>query len=141
LPCLVLSCLVLPCLVLPCLALPCLVLSCLVLLLFKGRDGADTIAWIIQQEWSNGEVFMEGISAMGLATYAGGLEDPPALLAQFPRFVLALFAPTQQHTYPLERTLTLTLTLSLTLTLILTLTLCFLSRERESVCVSERVSE
>ncbi len=64
------------------------------------------MAWIIQQEWSNGEVFMEGISAMGLATYAGGLEDPPALLAQFPRFASCFVGqhPTQP-THPLQHVL------------------------------------
>ena len=45
------------------------------------RDGYDTIEWIVSQEWSNGNVGMLGISALGITTYLAAASGHPALKA------------------------------------------------------------
>ncbi len=48
------------------------------------RDGADLIAWIAAQPWSNGKVGMAGGSYPGITQIAVAAEAPPALKAIFP---------------------------------------------------------
>jgi uncharacterized protein len=50
----------------------------------EGRDGADTIAWIAAQPWSNGAVGMVGGSYLGAAQWLAAAEAPPALRAIAP---------------------------------------------------------
>ena len=47
------------------------------------KDGNETVNWIIQQPWSNGEVYEIGASADGIASLELGLASPKALKAQF----------------------------------------------------------
>ena len=46
-------------------------------------DGYDTMKWIVQQEWSNGNVITAGISALGIIQYLQNLLPPPWLKAQY----------------------------------------------------------
>lgn len=46
-----------------------------------GRDGATTIAWIVDQPWSNGIVVMTGTSSPGMAALQVAPHDPPGLVA------------------------------------------------------------
>jgi uncharacterized protein len=45
------------------------------------KDGYDTIEWIIQQDWSNGDVGMFGMSALAITTYMAAASGHPALKA------------------------------------------------------------
>lgn len=49
-----------------------------------GQDGFDTIAWIAQQEWSNGKVATWGLSALGRVQYETARENPPNLVCAVP---------------------------------------------------------
>ncbi|MBX3413430.1 MAG: CocE/NonD family hydrolase [Pirellulales bacterium] len=46
-------------------------------------DGFDTIEWVSQQDWCNGNVGMSGASAMGITSLAAACEKPPALKAAY----------------------------------------------------------
>ncbi len=48
----------------------------------EGPDGADTIAWITAQAWSNGRVGSMGLSYSTANQQALALENPPGLVAQ-----------------------------------------------------------
>ena len=50
----------------------------------EAEDGHDTIAWASQQDWSDGNVGMYGISYMAQAQYLAASEGPPALRAIAP---------------------------------------------------------
>ncbi len=50
----------------------------------ESRDGADLIAWIAAQPWSNGKVGMAGGSYPGITQITVAAEGPPALKAIFP---------------------------------------------------------
>jgi putative CocE/NonD family hydrolase len=50
----------------------------------EGPDGNDTIDWIAQQPWSNGQVAMAGSSYLGIVQWWAALEDNPHLLAISP---------------------------------------------------------
>lgn len=50
----------------------------------EGRDGADTIAWAAEQEWSDGQVGMFGASYFGFTQWSAAIEQPPALRAMAP---------------------------------------------------------
>lgn len=43
------------------------------------HDGFDTIAWIAEQDWSNGRVGMWGASALGITSHLAATQRPPAL--------------------------------------------------------------
>lgn len=43
------------------------------------RDGYDTLAWIVDQRWSNGKVGTFGDSAEGIVQYLTAATDPPGL--------------------------------------------------------------
>jgi putative CocE/NonD family hydrolase len=47
----------------------------------EGLDGADTIAWLAAQPWSNGRVGMVGSSHSGCVQNVAALHRPPALAA------------------------------------------------------------
>lgn len=47
------------------------------------NDGADTMAWITSQEWSNGQVFQMGASADGILTLLDIKKPQPILAGQF----------------------------------------------------------
>ncbi|MBM3546138.1 MAG: CocE/NonD family hydrolase [Alphaproteobacteria bacterium] len=47
----------------------------------EGLDGADTIAWIAAQEWSDGRVGMVGSSHSGIVQNVAAFYKPPALKA------------------------------------------------------------
>ncbi len=47
------------------------------------HDGYDTIAWIAEQNWSNGKVATSGGSALGIVQYLLAGENPSALSCQF----------------------------------------------------------
>ena len=47
------------------------------------KDGNETVNWILQQPWSNGEVYEIGASADGIASLELGLATPKSLKAQF----------------------------------------------------------
>ena len=47
----------------------------------EGEDGADTIAWIIRQPWSNGRVGMTGSSHLAVVQNVAALHKPPGLEA------------------------------------------------------------
>jgi predicted acyl esterase len=46
-------------------------------------DGPDTIAWIAQQNWSNGKIATSGGSALGINQYYIAGANPPNLTCQF----------------------------------------------------------
>ena len=50
----------------------------------ESRDGADLIAWIAAQPWSNGKVGMAGGSYPGITQITVAAQAPPALKAIFP---------------------------------------------------------
>ncbi|MDP1618070.1 CocE/NonD family hydrolase [Phenylobacterium sp.] len=50
----------------------------------EARDGADLVAWIADQPWSNGKVGMMGGSYPGITQLMVAAEAPPALKAIFP---------------------------------------------------------
>ena len=43
------------------------------------KDGYDTMAWVVDQEWSNGKIGTAGASALGIAQYMAASADPPGL--------------------------------------------------------------
>lgn len=49
-----------------------------------GPDGADAIAWLARQPWSDGRVVMMGGSYRGMAQWQALAESPPALVAAVP---------------------------------------------------------
>lgn len=51
----------------------------------EGRDGYDTIEWIVNQRWSNGRVAMWGDSYYGFTQWAAVSTQHPALRAIAPR--------------------------------------------------------
>jgi len=50
-----------------------------------GRDGYDTISWIVRQPWSNGEVVMYGKSYWGMTQWLAAIENHPNLKAIIPQ--------------------------------------------------------
>lgn len=52
----------------------------------EGRDGYDTVEWIAEQEWSNGDVATSGYSYDAATQNALAREAPPQLRAMFPAF-------------------------------------------------------
>jgi putative CocE/NonD family hydrolase len=52
----------------------------------EGRDGYDTVEWIAQQEWCNGDVGTSGYSYDAATQNAIAREVPPHLKAMFPAF-------------------------------------------------------
>ena len=48
------------------------------------KDGYDTVAWIVAQEWSNGRVGTWGASALGRVQYYTAQAHPPGLLCAVP---------------------------------------------------------
>jgi len=52
-------------------------------------DGADTLAWIAAQPWSDGRVFEIGASADGIAAEMMAMSAPPSLKGQFIIFATA----------------------------------------------------
>ena len=50
----------------------------------EAADGADSIAWIAEQEWCDGGVVMAGASVLGAAQWLAASADPPALRAIAP---------------------------------------------------------
>lgn len=53
-----------------------------------GRDGADAVAWIAEQDWSDGQVGTWGVSALGRVQLWTATHAPPALKA-----IVPIFAP------------------------------------------------
>jgi hypothetical protein len=53
------------------------------------NDGADTIQWILKQDWCDGNVYEIGASADGIASFELALASPDALKAQFIIFATA----------------------------------------------------
>ncbi|HEV3233628.1 MAG TPA: CocE/NonD family hydrolase [Candidatus Dormibacteraeota bacterium] len=51
---------------------------------YDAKDGFDTIAWITEQPWSDGNVGMFGTSYMAQAQWLAASEQPPALRALAP---------------------------------------------------------
>ncbi|KAB8162078.1 CocE/NonD family hydrolase [Lysobacter maris] len=49
----------------------------------EGEDGVDTVAWLAEQDWSNGWVLTQGLSYCAHAQTALGSFAPAALFAQF----------------------------------------------------------
>lgn len=47
----------------------------------EGRDGCDTIEWIAQQSWSDGNVILRGASYGARSSWLTALEQPPHLRA------------------------------------------------------------
>ena len=47
------------------------------------KDGYDTVEWIVQQSWSNGDVGIMGMSALGITSYMAAASGHPALKAAF----------------------------------------------------------
>jgi len=46
-------------------------------------DGADTLAWIANQPWSNGKIVTYGLSALGIVQYCLAGANPPNLSCQY----------------------------------------------------------
>ena len=46
-------------------------------------DGADTLAWIVNQSWSNGKVVTYGLSALGIVQYCLAGANPSNLTCQY----------------------------------------------------------
>jgi predicted acyl esterase len=46
-------------------------------------DGADTLAWIANQSWSNGKIATYGLSALGIVQYCVAGAHPPNLTCQY----------------------------------------------------------
>lgn len=53
------------------------------LFLDDGPDGYDTIEWVAEQDWCNGNVGVAGSSASGITSYLAGALKPPHLKAIF----------------------------------------------------------
>jgi putative CocE/NonD family hydrolase len=51
--------------------------------LSEAEDGCDTLAWLVQQPWCNGQVATMGLSYSAHAQMALGCLDPPGLAARF----------------------------------------------------------
>jgi predicted acyl esterase len=49
----------------------------------ESTDGADTLAWIANQSWSNGKIATIGPSAMGITQYCMAAANPPNLACQY----------------------------------------------------------
>jgi len=47
-----------------------------------GQDGADTMAWLLEQPWCNGKVGTLGASALGITQNLLAAEHPPGLVCQ-----------------------------------------------------------
>ena len=52
----------------------------------SANDMYDTVEWILKQNWSNGVVYMCGVSADGLEDFAVISNPHPAIRAQFAMF-------------------------------------------------------
>lgn len=52
--------------------------------LHEAEDGVDTIAWVAQLPYSNGQVGMYGASYFGFTQWASAIHQPPALKAFIP---------------------------------------------------------
>ncbi|MCX2946806.1 CocE/NonD family hydrolase [Lentzea sp. NEAU-D7] len=50
----------------------------------EGRDGADTLAWLVEQPWCDGAVGMWGGSYMGFTQWLAAVRDVPGLRAIAP---------------------------------------------------------
>jgi len=50
------------------------------------KDGYDTMAWIVKQDWSNGRIGTSGASALGIAQYMQASANPPGLVMMNPEF-------------------------------------------------------
>src|SRR3954452_3048473 len=50
----------------------------------EAADGFDSIAWVAEQEWCNGEVVLSGRSYVGATQWLAAAEQPPALKAIAP---------------------------------------------------------
>jgi predicted acyl esterase len=46
-------------------------------------DGTDTLAWIVNQSWSNGKIVTYGLSALGIVQYCLAGANPPNLTCQY----------------------------------------------------------
>ena len=46
-------------------------------------DGYDTLAWIVNQTWSNGKIATYGLSALGIVQYCLAAANPPSLTCQY----------------------------------------------------------
>ncbi|WBU60585.1 CocE/NonD family hydrolase [Paracoccus albus] len=57
--------------------------------LHEGKDGADTIAWLLKQPFCNGQVGMFGASYVGATQVLAAAENPPGLLAISPQLTTA----------------------------------------------------
>lgn len=64
---------------------------------FEGDDGADTIAWAAEQEWSDGQVGMYGASYYGFTQWSAAVRQPPALRAMAP--FITWSDPLNGHTF------------------------------------------
>ncbi|HUS99915.1 MAG TPA: CocE/NonD family hydrolase [Candidatus Thermoplasmatota archaeon] len=49
----------------------------------ESTDGADTLAWIANQTWSNGKIATIGPSALGITQYCMAAANPPNLACQY----------------------------------------------------------
>jgi predicted acyl esterase len=49
----------------------------------ESTDGADTLAWIANQSWSNGKIATIGPSALGITQYCMAAANPPNLACQY----------------------------------------------------------
>ena len=49
----------------------------------EGKDGYDTLSWLVQQPWSDGQVGTIGVSYTGATQQALAVTNPPGLKAQF----------------------------------------------------------
>src|ERR1700755_3662314 len=50
----------------------------------EGEDGFDSIAWVAEQAWCDGNVMLSGRSYVGATQWLAALEQPPALRALAP---------------------------------------------------------
>ncbi|MDH3731980.1 MAG: CocE/NonD family hydrolase [Gemmatimonadota bacterium] len=48
------------------------------------RDGADALAWIVEQPWSDGNICMQGGSYVGYTQWSASMADNPALKCTVP---------------------------------------------------------
>jgi len=48
-----------------------------------GADGTDTLAWIVNQSWSNGKIVTYGLSALGIVQYCLAGAHPANLTCQY----------------------------------------------------------
>jgi predicted acyl esterase len=49
----------------------------------ESTDGYDTMEWILDQDWNNGQIVTMGWSSLGMAQYAQTISEAPGLKAQF----------------------------------------------------------